>query len=49
MVGTGVLAGITAMILEVPNVWTANLLLLSLVLSEVLKLVLQLVSYRRGI
>ena len=37
------------MILEVPNVWTANLLLLSLVLSEVLKLVLQLVSYRRGI
>ncbi len=49
VVGTGVLAGITAMVLDVPNVWTANLLLLSLVLSEELKLVLQLVSYRRGI
>ena len=49
LVAAGVLAGITAMILSVPNVWVAHLLLLSLVLSEVLKFVLQLVYYRRGI
>lgn len=47
-VATGVLAGITSMVLSVPNVWTAHLLLVSLFLSEVLKLVLQLVYYRRG-
>jgi hypothetical protein len=46
---TGVFAGITAMLFSVPNVWTAHLLLLSLSLSEVLRLVLQLVSYRRGV
>ncbi len=49
VVGTGVLAGITGMVLSVPNVWTAHLLLLSLFLSEMLKLVLQLVYYRRGV
>ena len=49
LVATGVLAGITAMVLSVPAVWVAHLLLLSLFLSEVLKLVLQLVYYRRGI
>ncbi len=48
LAATGILAGITAMILSVPNVWVAHLLLLSLFLSEVLKLVLQLVYYRRG-
>jgi uncharacterized membrane protein len=48
LVATGVLAGITGMVLSVPNVWVAHVLLLSLFLSEVLKLVLQLVYYRRG-
>ena len=49
LLATGVLSAITAMVLSVPNVWVAHLLLLSLFLSEVLKLVLQLVAYRRGI
>jgi len=48
LLATGVLAGITAMVLSVPNLWTAHLLLFSLFLSEVLKLVLQVVYYRRG-
>jgi hypothetical protein len=48
LVGAGVILGICAMIASVPNVWTAHLLLLSLFLSEVLKCVLQLVYYRRG-
>jgi len=43
-----VLAGITGMVLSAPPVWTAHLLLFSLFLSEVLKLVLQLIYYRRG-
>lgn len=49
LLGAGVLMGITAMVLSVPNVWTAHLLLLSLFLSELLKLVLQIVYYRRGL
>ena len=49
LVATGVLLGITGMVVSVPNVFTAHLLLLSLFLSEVLKLVLQLVYYRRGL
>lgn len=48
LVATGVLTGITGMVLSVPDVWVAHLLLFSLFLSEVLKLVLQLVYYRRG-
>jgi hypothetical protein len=43
-----VILGILAMIASVPNVWTAHLLFGSLLLSEVLKSVLQLVYYRRG-
>ena len=49
LVVTGVLGGIAAMVQTVPAVWVAHLLLLSLFLSSVLKLVLQLVYYRRGI
>jgi hypothetical protein len=49
LVAAGVLAGITAMIFSVPNVWVAHLLFTSLFLSEVLKLALQLVYYRRGL
>jgi hypothetical protein len=48
VVGAGVILGICAMIASVPNVWTAHLLLMSLFLSEVLRFVLQLVYYRRG-
>jgi hypothetical protein len=48
VVAAGVLGAITAMVLAVPNVWVAHLLLFSLFLSEVLKLALQLVDYRRG-
>jgi hypothetical protein len=49
LVAVGVFAGITAMVLSVPDVLTAHLLLLSLLLSEMLKLVLQLVDYRWGL
>jgi hypothetical protein len=49
LVGAGVVAGITAMVLSVPNVWTAHLLLLSLFLSELLKLIMQIVYYRHGL
>ena len=48
VLGGGVLVAITCMVFEVPNVWVAHLLLLLMLLSEVLKLVLQLVFYRRG-
>jgi hypothetical protein len=48
VLGGGVLVAITCMVFEVSNVWVAHLLLLLMLLSEVLKLVLQLVFYRRG-
>ncbi len=48
VVGLGVLAGICAMVVAIPNVWVAHLLLLSLFLSEILKAGLQLFYYRRG-
>jgi hypothetical protein len=49
LVATGVLTGITGMVLSVPSVWIAHLLLLSLFLAELLKMVLQLIDYRRGL
>jgi hypothetical protein len=49
MVAAGVFVGIETMLVSVPNVWIAHLLLFSLFLSELLKLVLQVVYYRRGI
>jgi hypothetical protein len=48
ILGTGVLAAITGLAVSVDNVWIAHLLLLSMLLSEVAKLVFQLVYYRRG-
>jgi uncharacterized protein (DUF2252 family) len=48
LVAVGVLGAVTCMAAGVENVWTANLLLLSLALAEILGFVLQLVSYRRG-
>jgi hypothetical protein len=49
LVATGVITGITAMVFSVPAVWVAHLLLFSLFLSEIVKLALRLVYYRRGI
>lgn len=49
LLATGVFTALTLMVLSVPNVWSAHLLLLSLFLAELLKLVLQLVFYRRGV
>ena len=48
ILGAGVITAITGMILDVGNVWTTHLLLLSMFLSEVVKYSLQLVYYRRG-
>jgi hypothetical protein len=48
VIGVGVLAAVAAMVLSVPNAWTVQILLGALFLSQVLKLVLQLMHYRRG-
>lgn len=48
LLATGVIVGLACMAVGVPNAWTANLLLVSLYLSEVLRLTLQVVAYRRG-
>jgi hypothetical protein len=49
LLGAGVIVAISGMVLALPNVWTAHLLLVSLFLSEMLKLGLQLMFYRRGV
>ena len=49
VVGVGVLLGITGLVLEVETVLVAHLLLLSMFASELLKNVLQLLDYRRGV
>lgn len=49
VLAAGVLTAVAAMVLAVPNLWVAHLLLLSLFLSEILKLVIQLFFYRRGL
>jgi len=48
LLGVGVLAAITGLIVSIEPVWIAHLLLLSLFLSEVLGYLLRLVYYRRG-
>lgn len=48
VVATGVLGGVTAMAVGVEGAWVANGLLLSLVAATAMKLVLQIVFYRRG-
>jgi len=48
LLGAGVLAAVALMTVGVDNVWTANLLLLALTLSEILALTLRLIDYRRG-
>lgn len=49
LIAAGVFGAIVCMAMGVENVWTANLLLLSLALSEILGFVLQLVYYRSGV
>ena len=49
IVAVGVLGAVACMAAGIPNVWTANLLLLSLALSEIFGFVLQIVYYRRGV
>jgi hypothetical protein len=48
ILATGVLGAIGALVVTVEPVWVAHLLLLSLYLSELARLALQLVYYRRG-
>lgn len=49
LLGAGVFSAIVALILEIPAVWVAHLLLASMFASEILKLSLQIVYYRRGV
>ena len=49
VLGAGVFCGIGALSFGVDAAWVANGLLLSLFASEMLKLALQAVSYRRGV
>lgn len=49
LTAVGILGAVTCMVAGVNNVWTANLLLLSLALAEILGFILQIVSYRRGV
>jgi hypothetical protein len=49
LVATGVFAALTCMVLGFENVWTANILLLSLALSELLGFALRISYYRRGV
>lgn len=48
ILGAGVVVAIMGLVVAVDNVWIAHLLLLSLILSEVVRFVLQLTYYRRG-
>jgi len=48
VVATGVIGGIAGLCFSLPSLWIAHWLLLSLFFAEVLKLVLQIIYYRRG-
>jgi len=49
VLGGGVLIGITGLVFGLDTVWVAHFLFLCLLLSEIVKLILQLVFYRRGV
>lgn len=49
VLGLGVLLALNAMVLDVPNVWTAHGLLLALFVAELLRCGRQLAYYRRGL
>jgi len=48
ILGVGVFIGLTCLVLDLPDVWTANVLMLSLMVSEIVRFTMQLVYYRRG-
>jgi hypothetical protein len=48
ILGVGVLAALTGLVVSLDNVWIAHMLLLSMLLSEVARFIFQLVYYRRG-
>ena len=49
ILAAGVFGAIVALVAAVDDVWIANLLMLSMLLTEVAKLTFQLVYYRRGV
>lgn len=49
VLGMGVFAALAGLIMSINNVWVAHVLLLSLFLSEMAKLIFQIVYYRRGV
>lgn len=49
ILGVGVLAAITGLVVSVDSVWIAHLLLVSMLLSEAARFIFQIVYYRRGI
>lgn len=49
VLGAGTIAAIAGLMFEIGNVWIAHLLLVSLLLSALLKLAMQLIYYRRGV
>ena len=49
VLGAGLIGAVACLVLAVDTAWVANVLLLSLALSQVLCCLLQIVSYRRGI
>lgn len=49
VLGAGAMAAIGGLVFEISNIWIAHGLLISLLLSALLKLTMQLVYYRRGV
>ncbi|MEM7199484.1 MAG: hypothetical protein AAF628_04410 [Planctomycetota bacterium] len=49
LLAIGIFAAISAMLCDFDNVWTAHVLLLALFFAELLRCVLQLLFYRRGV
>lgn len=48
VLGVGVFAALAGLIFSINNLWIAHVLLLSMFLSEIAKLVFQIIYYRRG-
>ena len=48
ILAVGVLSGVACMVLGIGTVWIANWLIFTLFLSEIAKLVFQIIYYRRG-
>lgn len=48
VLGVGVFAALAGLIVSIENVWIAHMLLLAIFLSEISKLMFQIIYYRRG-